>query len=263
MSWIWDPDTFGVHWFNEGNDRMPAPLRYRSRFPTLEELEDHRIAVRARYSPDERRHIDLLVHTLAHCDMRIEIIGSTSKHQRGDGKTQEQYRVVGARNTHYAVVLRQTAIPDEYGNIWANLLPPEQLPTALTATIPACKPGTHRPDTFHINDLKPPTSSGYLVDNTHNTPHERFNRLARRPTDGGGQAILRLGNHHARPTRHRAMQWYDITGDGRYTEQRTQTHLDIRPTTPQALTATFTAWINQTLHQLHDAATAHRPVDKY
>ncbi|MEU8894248.1 ESX secretion-associated protein EspG [Nocardia sp. NPDC048505] len=248
MVWTWDPDTFGANWFNEGNDRMPAPLRYTSRFPTMEELEDHRRAVRAGYDADERRRIDLLMHTVARCDMRVEIIGSSVRHKNSDGRTQKQYRIVGARTPEYAAVLRQMGFPGEYGDITGHLVRPEQLPAALTAAIPACAPGKHRPDTFNHYDLKP--QPGYMVDNSRNSPLERFQRLTRRPTDGGGQAILRLGNFHARPTRHQAMQWYDMSGDGRYLELRTPTHLDIRPAAPPLFTDVFTGWLDQARHYL-------------
>ena len=249
MAWTWDPDTFGANWFNEGNDRMPAPLRYRSRFPTIEELENHRWAVRASYSADERRRIDLLMHAVAKCEMRVEIIGSTADHKVGGG-AQRQFRVVGARTADYAAVLRQEAIHDEYGDITAQLLRPEQLPAALTGSLPGCAPGTQGPESFHHDDLKPPP--GYLLDNSHSSPRERFRRRTARPTDGGGQAILRLGDFHAGHNRYQAAQWYDITGDGRYLELRTPTHLDLRPATAQLFTDVFATWIGQATRHLRE-----------
>ncbi|MEV0294774.1 ESX secretion-associated protein EspG [Nocardia sp. NPDC050710] len=248
MAWTWDLDTFAALWFNEGNDRMPSPLRYRSRFATLDELEAHQSAVRAGYRGEERTRIDLLVHTVASCDMRFEIICSTVSYKGSDGKTPKHRRMVGARNAHYAALLHQTGTHDEFGDIHARLVDPDQLPAALAGALPPCKPGSQPRATFHVDELKP--STGYKVDNARNSSRERFDRLARRPADGGGQAILRLGTFHAQPNRHRALQWYDITGDGRYVEHRDHTYLDIRPGTPQDLTATFASWMDQAMQQL-------------
>lgn len=252
MTWLWDPDTFGAHWFDARNDRMPAPLRYRSRFPTLEGLEAHRSAVRARCGAEERERIDLLVRTVSACEMRIEIIGSTVRYHRSDGRTQKQYRVVGAIGNRYAATLYQTAIHGEYGDIRAELLRPEQLPAALAHAIPPCEPGAQRPDTFHLGDLAP--TGGYLAQDDRNAPSARFHRLARRPADGGGHAILRLGDYHAPPSRHQFAQWYDITGDGRYIEQRNSTHLSVGPATPRALTDIFSAWLDRATYHLRASA---------
>ncbi|MFD3706257.1 ESX secretion-associated protein EspG [Nocardia sp. NPDC058658] len=260
MTWNWEPDTFATHWFNEANDQMPAPLRYRSRFPTLEELDAHQAAVRASCGTDERQRIDLLMHTVSRCDMRVEIIGSTVRHHQGDGTTHKQYRIVGAHTNHYAAVLFQTAMNGEFGSIRADLLSPENLPAAIVAAIPPCTPGTASPETFHLDDVKPPTAqpASYFADDHRGTEHSRFRRVMDRPTDGGGHAVLRLGDYHARPERHRFIQWRDITGDGRYVEQRNSTHLDIRPATPGKLTAIFTSWIDSAVARLRQDERQYR-----
>ncbi|MFC4123592.1 ESX secretion-associated protein EspG [Nocardia rhizosphaerae] len=242
MTWTWEPDTFAAHWFSHVDDRMPAPLRYRSRFPTRDELDGHRAAVRANGDRDERERIDLLMHTVARCELRVEIMGSTVRHHRGDGSTHKQYRIIGAYTGQYAALLFQTAIHGVFGDIRADLLRPEDLPGAMVATVPPCPPGTGRPETFHLDDITPHHHS--LEPDARHTEYARFRRLTDRPADGGGTAILRLGNYHARPLRHRVVQWYDITGDGRYVEQRNSTHLDIRPTTADKLTGIFTSWID-------------------
>lgn len=255
MTWTWDPDTFGTHWFGDANDRMPAPLRYLSRFPTLEESDAHRSGVRARCGVDERERIDLLVHTVSRCDLRIEIIGSTLRHYRGDGRTQKQYRVVGALTAHHAAVLFQTALHGEFGDIRADLLRPEHLPTALAAAVPPCDPGRQPPETFHVRDVEPRAvrSDSYPADDNHNSGRARFGRYADRPVDGGGHAVLRLGDYHARPDRYRFLQWRDVTDDGRYIEQRNSTHVEIRPTTPQILGGIFTTWIELATRRLREA----------
>ncbi|MGY0503337.1 ESX secretion-associated protein EspG [Nocardia sp. FBN12] len=260
MTWNWDPDTFATHWFSDANDLMPDPLRYRSRFATREGLDAHHAAVRASCDSDERGRINLLMHTISQCEMRVEIIGSTVRHYRGDGTTHKQYRIVGAYTAHYAALLFQTAMNDEFGDIRAELLRPESLPAAITAAIPPCTPGTARPETFHVDDIKPPpaAANGYFADDRRIAEHRRFRRLADRPADGGGHAILRLGNYHARSDRHRFIQWYDITGDGRYIEQRNSTHLDIRPVAPQNLTGVFTAWIDTAARRLREDQPQYR-----
>ncbi len=253
MAWTWEPDTFAAHWFDEGNDRMPAPLRYRSRFPTVGGFEAHRAAVRAGADTDERERIGLLVHTLAHCDMRIEIRFGSVKHRGGDGHTRKDLRVVGARTYAHAVVLSQTAVRGEDSDIRAQLLRADQLPAALAAALPPCEPGRDKPVTFDLADVQAAKEAGFSVQDTR-SPRGRFAQLARRPADGGGQAILRLGNFHAAPNRHRVLQWGDFTGDGRYVEQRNRTHLELRPATAQGLIAIFAGWIDQAERTLREEA---------
>ncbi|MBF6425655.1 ESX secretion-associated protein EspG [Nocardia cyriacigeorgica] len=252
MSWTWEPDTFAAFWYDDGNDRMPSPLRYRSRFPTREGYEEHCAAVRARYSGEERERIELLKHTVSSCDMRVEIFFGSVAHRGGDGRTRKDLRIVGARNYSYAAVLSQTAFGEDYGDIRAQLIRADQLPQALTAAIPPCAPGKEPRATFDVQDLKPAADSGYFVDNARNSARERFDRLARRPADGGGNAILRLGNFHAPHSRFRAMQWYDITGDGRYLEQRNRTHLEVRPWNAQDVTKAFSSWIEDGVRVLRE-----------
>lgn len=252
MAWTWDPDTFAAHWFDEGNDRMPAPLRYRSRFPTAGGFEAHCAAVRAGVDIDERERIDLLVHTLAHCDMRIEILFGSVKHRGGDGRTRKDLRVVGARTHGHAVVLSQTAVRGVDSDIRAQLVRADQLPAAVAAALPPCDPGRDKPVTFDLADVKPGRDG--VPDTDPRSPRRKFAQLARRPADGGGHAILRLGDFHADHNRHRALQWFDITGDGRYLEQRNRTHLEIRPATAQGFTAVFTGWIEQAQRVLRERA---------
>ncbi|WP_063062262.1 ESX secretion-associated protein EspG [Nocardia sienata] len=252
MAWTWEPDTFAAHWFDEGNDRMPTPLRYRSRFATIDEFEAHRAAVRAVGDIDEQERIRLLVQTLAQCDMRIEILFGSVKHRGGDGRTRKDLRVVGARTYAHAVVLSQTAIRGEDSDIRAQLLRADQLPAALAAAVPPCEPGRDKPATFDLADVKPAEDSRYAADLT--SARRRFEQLARRSADGGGHAILRLGNFHAAHNRHRALQWCDITGDGRYVEQRNRTHLELRPASTKGFGAVFAAWIEQAERTLRENA---------
>ncbi|MEV3964832.1 ESX secretion-associated protein EspG [Nocardia sp. NPDC050193] len=252
MAWTWEPDTFAAHWFDEGNDRMPTPLRYRSRFATIDEFEVHRAAVRAGGDIDEQERIRLLVHTLAQCDMRIEILFGSVKHRGGDGRTRKDLRVVGARTYAHAVVLSQTAVRGEDSDIRAQLLRPDQLPVALAAAVPPCVPGRGKPTTFDLADVRPAETIHPSADSR--SPRHLFQQLARRPADGGGQAILRLGNFHAAHNRHRALQWFDIAGDGRYVEQRNRTHLELRPASTEGLGAVFAAWIEQAERTLRENA---------
>ncbi|WP_459549032.1 hypothetical protein [Nocardia sp. X0981] len=72
--------------------------------------------------------------------------------------------------------------------------------------------------------------------------------------DGGGQAILRLGDFHAAHNRHRALRWFDVTGDGRYVEQRNRTHLELRPASTRGFGAVFAGWIEQAERMLREKA---------
>ncbi|MFC9896626.1 ESX secretion-associated protein EspG [Nocardia sp. NPDC127579] len=252
MSWLWDLDAFATHWYNDRNDRMPTPLRYRSRFPFRDDQYDYQAKVRAELVGEERERVALLVHTVSHCELRIEIRGTTRERQGGPAR---DYRVVGAQNQQWAAVLCQVGSGEDFGAVRATLLPAQQLPAALTASILGCAPGKQARATFHLDDLKPPT--GYTQ--SANTPRARFERMVVHPTTGGGHAILHLGNYHAPRTTSRAARWYDLADDGRYLEQRNRTHLDIRPATPAEHTAMFTRWIDQaTTHLRARADEAYR-----
>ncbi|MFI5718033.1 ESX secretion-associated protein EspG [Nocardia sp. NPDC051750] len=252
MTWTWDPDTFAAHWFDPGRDRMPSPLRYRSRFPTVGGLEAHGAAVRAGLDIDERERIALLVHTLEHCDMRIEIRFGSVKHRGGDGRTSKDLRLVGARTHSHAVVLSQTAVHDTDSDIRAQLLRADQLPTAVAAGIPPCEPGRDKSATFDLSDIGPAEESGYVAHTDPRSPRRRFQELVARPRDGAGRAVLRLGNFLAPHRRHRALQWFDFTGDGRYVEQRNRTHLEFRPATASGFASIFAGWIDHATRTLQD-----------
>ncbi|MEV4129702.1 ESX secretion-associated protein EspG [Nocardia sp. NPDC049707] len=248
--WTWDPDDFAALWYSEANDRFPNPLHYRSRFSLRDDFAAHRLAVCARYDRDEFEHIQLAVHTLANSDLRIEILGGTTKHRAGDG-TVKIYRMVGARTPEHAVTLFQSATTDEDGQIRLRTGRPETLAIDLARAIPACASGSHEPATFHPEDLRPRRDT-YLEDVARSTPRERYERLVHRPADGGGTAGLITGPINTLSEPRHVLRWHDITDDGRYTEIHGP-HITVRPTTPADLAATFTTWINHTLEHLHES----------
>lgn len=250
--WTWEPDDFAALWYSPARDRFPGPLRYTSRFVLRDEFAAHRDEVHRRYTADELEEIQLAMHTLETSDIRIEILGGTSRHRASTGPSDyREYRILGARNLYHAVVLRQSGTEYDHGPIRLWLIRTENLPARLTAAVPACRPGTAEPATFHPDDLTP-HRDGYLVDAVRDTPHERYQRLLGRPGDGGGTAVLRAGPLYTDPTPWRVLQWHDITGDGRYTELRS-THITIRPTTPADLTTQFTTWIDRARHRLSES----------
>ncbi|MBF6172612.1 ESX secretion-associated protein EspG [Nocardia blacklockiae] len=244
--WDWDPDDFAVLWYGEGHDRFPRPLAYTSRFPTNDEVDAHRVAVRNRYDADETERIHLAFHTLAHSELRIEILGESMT--LGRGKPRE-YRVVGARTPYDAVMLTQTATPDTHGRIRCRLFPTEQLAPRLAHILPAFRAGNAAPETFHLDDVRDPTATR---DHGHHSPGARLTRFLDRPIDGGGVAGLRTGPIHHRPEPWHVAQWLDFPEDGRYLQQRTREHLTVRPAATPDLTTLFTSWIDNALHRLHN-----------
>ncbi|MEV2219036.1 ESX secretion-associated protein EspG [Nocardia vinacea] len=245
--WTWAPDDFAALWYSEANDRFPNPLHYRSRFPLRDAFAAHRLAVRARYSRDEFEHIQLAMRTLTNSDLRIEILGGTTKHKAGDG-TVKIYRMVGARTPEHAVTLFQSATTDQDGPIRLRTGRPETLAIDLARAIPACPPGTHESSTFHPEDLRPRRDT-YFEDVARSTPRERYERLVHRPADGGGSAGLLTGPINILSEPRHILRWRDITDDGRYTEIHGP-HITVRPTTPADLAATFATWISRTLEHL-------------
>lgn len=243
--WTWDSEDFAALWYSEAHDRFPRPLKYLSRFTTENDFAYHRTAVRARYSGDELEHIGLALHTLSTSEYRIEILGGST-----DTTGTTEYRIVGARNHHYAVTLAQRCRAGEYGPIRAHLIRAESLPRALTRGVPSQPAGTRPTETFHPADLEP-TRSTHLQDNSHNSPRQRYRRLLRRPTAGGGSAGLRIGPLYTRPDAARTIQWYDIADDGRYTETRGR-HITVRPAGPDDLTTRFTTWLDDADRRRHD-----------
>ncbi|MGQ4599522.1 ESX secretion-associated protein EspG [Nocardia sp. R6R-6] len=244
--WTFDPDDFAALWYGDANDRFPNPLHYRSRFALRDEFDAHRNTVRARYPVDELERIQLALHTLSTSDLRIEILGGTTKHKGGDGSVR-MYRILGARTSYHAVTLFQSATLARDGAIRLQLHSPENLPTRLVKSIPARPPGTQSPATFHPDDLRP--RGDYFEDVARNTPRERYQRLLQRPADGGGSAGLLTGSINTMSRPWNVLQWYDIADDGRYTEVRGR-HISIYPATPTDLVTRFTTWVDAALQRL-------------
>ncbi|AHH20598.1 putative EspG family protein [Nocardia nova SH22a] len=240
--WSWEPDDFAALWYSDANDRIPFPLHYTSRLATNDEVAAHRAAVRTRYDAEETQRINLAVHTLTNCDLRIEITGVSTVLGKG---TPREYRVIGARTPYHAVMLTQTASGDDDGPIRCRLFRTEQLPGRLANIVPKIPPGGGQPETFHVNDLAA-RDDGY----TRNSARDRFDRLTDRRLDGSGVAGLLAGYLHRRPEPWFAIGWFDVAGDGRYIQQQSREHIAIRPAGPQDLTTYFETWIDRSLQRL-------------
>ncbi|WP_405161836.1 ESX secretion-associated protein EspG [Nocardia sp. NBC_01499] len=250
--WTWEPDDFAALWYSDAHDRFPGPLRYTSRFALRDEFAAHRRAVHDRYSADELEEIQLALHTLGTSDMRIEILGGTSKHKNSTGDDDlREYRILGARNPYRAVTLMQGGTATDHGPIRVRMFRPESLPARIVQAIPSCTPGTAAPATFHPDDIAP-RRNGYFEDVARQTPREQYQRLLGRPTDGGGSAVLVAAPLHTLAEPWNVLQWHDITNDGRYTEIRGP-HITVRPTTPADLTTHFTTWLDRAQQRLADA----------
>ncbi|WP_235747983.1 ESX secretion-associated protein EspG [Nocardia coffeae] len=239
--WAWEPDDFAALWFSDANDRIPGLLRFTSRFAYNDEFELHRPAVRGRYDADELEQIDLALHTVTTSDMRIEILGSTTKYPGSTGAART-YRIIGARNLHHATVLYQITEGEVDGRIRAHSCRPEQLGARLVATIPAREPGRAQPITVHPRDIRDNHQSA-----TGSTPAERYRRLLARPVDGNGTAALLLGPIHAYPDPVQEIMWCDFD-DGRYLQVRGE-HISIRPAVAKDLSARFGAWIENAVQR--------------
>ncbi|MQY29789.1 ESX secretion-associated protein EspG [Nocardia aurantia] len=249
--WTWEPDDFAALWTSDADDRFPFPLGYLSRFRTNGEVAAHRRSVRRHYDADETELIQLALHTLAAADLLIEIIGVSTV--LGDGEQQE-YRMVGGRTAYHAVLLSQTVAAGVEGTIRCRLFRPDLLPMRTARLLPAFPAGGGKPDTFHIDDLRPEV----LANPARNEAAERFRRRFDRPAAGGGSVMLRTGAQHGPTAPRYAAQWLDLVGDGRYLQQRTREHASIRPATPEEITALLTSWIERTLERLRAAAYENR-----
>lgn len=249
--WTWEPDDFAALWYSDAYDRFPTPLRYTSRFAFHDDARAHRVAVRARYSPAERAAIQVALDTLGASEMRIEILGATCVHKRSTGRGDlREYRIVGARTEAHAVTLSQAGTENEHGSIHVRLFRPENLAARLVSGLAPCAPGTAEPATFHPDDLEPRRDTRF-EDHRRNRAREQYRRLMGRDNDGGGCAVLLTGRFDAVTAPMRVLQWYDITGDGRYTEQR-GTHVTVRPATPAEFTRHFATWLDQAWRRLEE-----------
>ncbi|WP_067654638.1 ESX secretion-associated protein EspG [Nocardia harenae] len=249
--WSWATDDFAALWYDDARDRFPSPLRYTSRFRLRDEFAAHRAAVFARYGVDERDEIDAALGTLADAEIRIEILGGSSRHRQSTGPEDvRQYRIVGARTGFRAVVAVQYGTDSEHGPIRLRMSRVEDLPGRLVAAIPGCAAGSAGAETFHPDDLRPSRDS-YLEENGRNTPRDRYRRLLGRAADGGGSAVLLVGPSNRLGAPLAALQWYDISGDGRYTERR-GAHVSVRPTTTADLVSGFSGWIGRAEQRLRE-----------
>lgn len=243
--WIWEPDDFAALWYSPGRDRFPSPLGYTSRLSTAAAADQHRAMVFGRYDVEERELIELAFHTLTTAQLRIVIMGESNAIGRGVTK---EYRVVGARTPHRAVLLTQTAtLEGVEERIRCRLLRPEQLPGRLSWIIPECTAGATAADTFHVEDLSARNTNSWSV-----TPGQRFDKLVKRPRDGAGWAELRTGDVSSRGEPWSTARWFDFTDDGRYLLQLNHEHLKVSPAGPNDLTGLFTGWIERGLNRLRE-----------
>lgn len=249
--WTWEPDDFAALWYSDAYDRFPTPLRYTSRFAFNDEARAHRIAVRDRYPREERAGIQVALDTLGTSGMRIEILGATCAHQRSTGRDDmREYRIVGARTEAYAVTLSQVGGANGHGPIQVRLFRPENLAARLVSGLAPCAPGTAEAATFHPGDLES-RRDAHFEDHRGTRAREQYRKLVGRENDGGGCAVLLMGRFDAASEPLRVLQWYDITGDGRYTEQRGN-HVTVRPATSAEFTRHFGTWLDNAWRRLEE-----------
>ncbi|WP_328398095.1 ESX secretion-associated protein EspG [Nocardia sp. NBC_00416] len=249
--WTWEPDDFAALWYSDAYDRFPSPLRYTSRFAFNDDARAHRLAVRAGYTREELAGIQVALDTLGASELRIEILGATSAHKRSTGPgDMRKYRIVGARTEAHAVTFSQAGTDTEHGPIHVRLFRPETLAARLVSALPVCVPGTAEPATFHPEDLGP-RGDDYFEDGRRTRAREQYRRLLGRKADGGGCAVLLTGRFDAAAEPSRVLEWYDIAGDGRYTEQR-GAHVTVRPATPAEFTRHFTTWLDRAWRLLEE-----------
>jgi hypothetical protein len=252
--WTWDPDDFAALWYSDANDRFPNPLHYRSRFALRDEFAAHRLVVRKRYSWNEMERIQLALDTLTTSDLRIEILGGTTKHKGRDGSLR-MYRIVGARTKHQAVSLYQTANVEQDKPIRLRLFNPDDLPAHLAKSIPAREAGQNKPAMFDVRDLRPDNGS-HLEDVSRASPRERYERLVHRPADGGGSAGLLTGPVNVVSQPLFGLQWHDLTDDGRYLERRSGDQVTVSPASVEVLSTQFATWIERALQRLQEGTRA-------
>ncbi|WP_067677391.1 ESX secretion-associated protein EspG [Nocardia miyunensis] len=243
--WAWSPEDFASLWYSDANDRIPNILRYTPHLPYWDEFNANKAAVRQQYDEGELERIQLAIDTLTNSDMRISILGSTTKYPGSCG-IQYEYRIIGARNIYHAAILRQFTRGKVEGKIQLRLCRPENLPARLVATIPARKAGTQPPIMVHRADIRDarPTNRG-------NSPAERYRRMLAGQGDGSGWARLQVGSFNASPQPTNTVQWYDLS-DGRYLKLLQDEHINVRPATPQDLTSRFSAWIERAMQRMHE-----------
>ncbi|MFE3545660.1 ESX secretion-associated protein EspG [Nocardia sp. NPDC059177] len=247
--WTFDPETFAAHWYSDANDRFPSPLKYLSRYRTEDEFAQFRSRIRADLHRSEREEIDLALHTLTTSQTRIEIVGCTVKHHSSTGADDsKEYRIVGARDHHRAVLAFQGGRSAEYGDIRLRLFGPDRLGDQLTGAVPACVPGRQPPATFHPQDLEP-DAGGYFDDVRRDSARGKYQRLLGTRGDGYGIARLYIGTARSAADHSGVVRWFDVTGDGRYVETRGQ-HVTVRPGSREELTARFVNWVDRAGRQL-------------
>ncbi|MFD4457383.1 ESX secretion-associated protein EspG [Nocardia sp. NPDC058480] len=222
--WFWEPDDFAGLWFNDGRDRFPRPLHFASRFRYREEFDAHGRSVRTGYSKEESNAIELVLHTLATADLRIEASGETG----ADGPTTRTYRILGVRSRGSAVIAAQTAVNGVEGPIWVRRGRPENLGNGIANCIPNCSPGRQSAKEFYTRDLEPDFGT-YFTDVARSSPHERYQRFISRPLTGSGSAAVRAGDHHHQSAPIHIIEWLDYADDGRYLQRRNSERIEIEP----------------------------------
>ncbi|MFC9897986.1 ESX secretion-associated protein EspG [Nocardia sp. NPDC127579] len=239
--WTWEPDDFAALWYSEAYDRFPRPLRYRSRFAYLADFQAHRDAVLDRCSDEEMTQIRYALHTLGSSQVRIEILCGTTRTKNSDTV---QCRLLGARDRDEAVVLRQIIRSDDPERIQLRRCRRDQLPVRLINWLVPADAGGLPPASYLAHELRDDADCEFHdFFDEEPSARERYRWFRDRPADGGGSAALYSGPILARPQPIRMLQWYDHSGDGRYTESRRGDRIEVAPAGPRDLAARFAAWL--------------------
>lgn len=213
--WTLPAEDFAALWFGPANDRMPFPLRFRSRFPYADEYEAHRNKTRDAFSAEKFEDLHHALRILAEPRARIEVYGRR-------GPQQEDLRILGCVGGRPGVVVAQ-----HQGDITLQLVGAEKVAGLVVDRLPEAGPGNQRVQRFAKSALADDAPFVMRTDGV--SEKAQYAKLVQRPRESEGTLSVYVGPRHGDQRLTNVVRWFDITGDGRYLETRTRDTIEVKP----------------------------------
>ena len=219
LTWTLPAEDFAALWFGPANDRMPFPLRFRSRFPLADEYEAHRNKTRDAFAADKFEDLHHALRVLAEPCARIEVYGRR-------GPQNEELRILGCVDGRPGVVAAQK---QSGGNITLQLVGAEKVAGLVLDLLPDAGPGRKRAQRFAKSALS--DDAPFVMRTDGLSEKAQYAKLVGGPRGSEGTLSVYVGPRHGDQRLTAVVRWFDIVGDGRYTETRTRDTIEVKPAT--------------------------------
>ncbi|MBJ8343298.1 ESX secretion-associated protein EspG [Antrihabitans sp. YC2-6] len=220
-AWELSADHFAAVWYGRAHDRLPFPFRLLSRFRYADEYDAFASRVRADLTDDQPLREALRV--LADPEIRVEVFGL-----HGPDLATE-LRVIGCARSGAGVVATQTPGLDG-GTVALRTCAAGALAERVLDRLPEATMGSAKPQRFPVDSLAAAAPGAYVRRADAVSHREQFRKIARSPRSAQGTVSIFAGvRTEEQRARTGVVRWFDVVGDGRYTEVRTRSHVEVEP----------------------------------